>query len=82
MHNHVWVETVGETSESEIPKAYQFRWAHAFSLEDFTSKVGVSIKVFESVGSVHFLAKVLLGVIEELKVLSFDLERECLMLFN
>merc|ERR1711865_133171 len=74
--------SVRESSNTEVCETIKLLWVHCFSSENFTFKVGMSVKVFEGVSSIHFFREILLSVPKPFKVLSFNLERESLMLLH
>ena len=82
VHDHVWEVHVSEASESEVSETSQLCWAHGFSCEDLPLQVGMSVQVLQGIGSVHFFAKVLLGVVKPFKIFSLNLEGECLVLLS
>ena len=73
---------VRKGSNTEVSETVKFLWVHGLSSENLSFKVSMSIKIFKCVGSVHFLREILLSVPKPFKVLSFNLEREGLMLLH
>jgi hypothetical protein len=82
MENHMRKCHVSECGDAEVPTSVELFRVHRLSLEDFTVEVSMVVKVFQSVDSVHFFSEILLGVPQPFQVLSFNFERESLMLVN
>ena len=78
----MWEVHVGKSGYTEVSKTVKPLWIHSFSLEYFAVKVGMCSKVLQSIDSIHFFGEVLLSVPQPFQVLSFNLERESLMLIN
>ena len=78
----MWEHHPGSTSEAEIAETMQSCWVQKFSLEYVSSKVDMIFQIRYCICSIQFLAEIFPGVVDPLKVLSFDFKRVSFMLID